>query len=331
MHYNVQAISGAQLLRLEDLREKVNQALEALIQREVDKGAGEVAQLSGEILLSGGKRLRPLLGIFCYEVAGGRDLDEIMDLALAFELIHTATLIHDDINDAAKLRRGVTTLHERIGQPKAIIAGDWLFVQGYGLSGRYTKDCIDLIREACAKIAVSEFKQLDHVLDLSTSPEDYLEIVKGKTAGPFAAVCESAAIIAGASSEQSKALGRFGMELGIAFQLMDDLLDLRGDERMGKPRGKDVIEGKMTLPLIHALTLLHGGRRRHLAEILNNFNDNLWDELMGLLETSDSIQYAESLMLIHLERAIHELEQFPSSMAKSLLLKVVENVHSRHL
>ena len=87
----------------------------------------------------------------------------------------------------------------------------------------------------------------------------------------------------------------------------------------------------MTLPLIHALTLLHGGRRRHLAEILNNFNDNLWDELMGLLETSDSIQYAESLMLIHLERAIHELEQFPSSMAKSLLLKVVENVHSRHL
>ena len=108
------------------------------------------------------------------------------------------------------------------------------------------------------KHCVSEFKQLDHVLDLSTSPEDYLQIVRGKTAGPFAAVCESAAIIAGASQEQSQALGRFGMELGIAFQLMDDLLDLRGDERMGKPRGKDVIEGKMTLPLIHALTLLHG-------------------------------------------------------------------------
>ena len=84
----------------------------------MDNGAGEVAKLSGEILLSGGKRLRPLLGIFCYEVAGGTDLDEIMDLAIAFELIHTATLIHDDINDAAKLRRGVTTLHERIGQPK---------------------------------------------------------------------------------------------------------------------------------------------------------------------------------------------------------------------
>ena len=127
----------------------------------------------------------------------------------------------------------------------------------------------------------SEFKQLDHVLDLSTSPEDYLDIVRGKTAGPFAAVCESAAIIAGASPEQSQALGRFGMELGIAFQLMDDLLDLRGDERMGKPRGKDVLEGKMTLPLIPPLTLLHEERRRHLADILNNFNDGLWDELMG--------------------------------------------------
>lgn len=120
------------------------------------------------------------------------------------------------------------------------------------------------------------------------------------------------------------------MELGIAFQLMDDLLDLRGDERMGKPRGKDVIEGKMTLPLIHALTLLHGDRRRQLAEILNNFNDGMWDELMGLLETSDSITYAESLMLTHLERAVHELDRFPSSMAKSLLMQVAENVHQRH-
>ena len=119
--HTVQAISEAQLLRLEDLRDKVNLALDALIQRELQKGAGEVAQLSGEILLSGGKRLRPLLGIFCYEVAGGNDIDEIMDLAMAFELIHTATLIHDDINDAAKLRRGVTTLHERIGQPKACL------------------------------------------------------------------------------------------------------------------------------------------------------------------------------------------------------------------
>ena len=120
------------------------------------------------------------------------------------------------------------------------------------------------------------------------------------------------------------------MELGIAFQLMDDLLDLRGDERMGKPRGKDVLEGKMTLPLIHSLTLLHGERRRHLADILNNFNDGLWDELMGLLETSDSIMYAESLMLTHLERAIHEFDKFPSSMAKSLLMQVAENVHTRH-
>ena len=325
----MQAIPEAQLLRLEDTREKVNVALEALIQREIDKGSGEVAKLSGEILLSGGKRLRPLLGIFCYEASGGEDIDEIMDLAIAFELIHTATLIHDDINDAAKLRRGIMTLHERIGQPKAIIAGDWLFVQGYGLSGRYTKECIDLIREACANIAVSEFKQLDHVLDLSTSPEDYLQIVRGKTAGPFSAVCESAAIIAGATPEQSKALGRFGMELGIAFQLMDDLLDLRGDERMGKLRGKDIIEGKMTLPLIHALTLLHGKRRQRLSEILNNFSDNLWDELMTLLDTSDSIHYSECLMHTHLERAIQELDSLPDTNSKRLLLNIVEKMQSR--
>ena len=123
------------------------------------------------------------------------------------------------------------------------------FVQGYGLSGRYTKECIDLIREACANIAVSEFKQLDHVLDLSTSPEDYLDM---SGANRWAICCGMRkcsnncwGISRAIASPRSIWDGT-----GIAFQLMDDLLDLRGDERMGKPRGKDVLEGKMTLPLI---------------------------------------------------------------------------------
>ena len=184
----MQAISEAELNRLEDLREQVNQALQLMIENELKNGAGEVAELAGEMLLSGGKRLRPLLAIIAYEVAGGKDIEEIMNLALSFEFIHTATLVHDDINDAAKQRRGITTLHERAGQAKAIIAGDWLFVHGFGLGGLYTKSIIDLVTNCCANIAISEFMQLDHVLNLSTSPEDYLQIVRGKTAGPFAAI-----------------------------------------------------------------------------------------------------------------------------------------------
>ena len=128
----------------------------------------------------------------------------------------------------------------------------------------------------CSILASAEFSQIDHVLDLSTSPEDYLEIVRGKTAGPFAAGCKGAALVANASAESCEYLFEFGMELGIAFQLVDDLLDIRGDERMGKPRGSDIYEGKMTLPIIHALTILHGPQRVRLSEIIRNFEDSLF-------------------------------------------------------
>lgn len=317
--------------RLETMRLLVDAELESLIESEVENGAGQVAELCGTVLLAGGKRLRPLLILLAHEIAGGSDDDDIMPLALAFELIHAATLVHDDINDEAAQRRGVETIHTRVGIPKAVIAGDWLFVQGFGLGGIYEDHIVRIMAQCCANIAVSEFDQLDHVLNLATSPEDYLSIVRGKTAGPFSAGCHAAGLVAGLSQDQASALQRFGMELGIAFQLVDDLLDLRGDERMGKPRGADVIEGKMTLPLIHALTLSHGEERHRLAHIIENFHDGLFDELMSLLNYSQSLQYAEILVRTHLERAINELDTFPDSDAKSLMLHITEYVMNRHL
>jgi len=314
---------------LEDLRELVNANLESMI---IEQRAiyGEVAELSGRILLAGGKRLRPILAILAYELAGGQDLDEIMPLALASELIHTATLIHDDINDKSLTRRGQDTLHSLVGQPKAIIGGDWLFVQGFGLGGSYRKEIVDVMAHYSSQLASAEFSQLDHVLDLSTSPEDYLQIVKGKTAGPFASVCKSAGLAANVSEMECNALLEFGIELGIAFQLVDDLLDIRGDERMGKPRGSDVYEGKMTLPLIHALTLLHGEQRVRLAEIIRCFDDSLFDELISLLNSAESLSYSEILINNHLERAINHLDIFKDCDAKQLLKHVVSMVQSRH-
>ncbi len=315
---------------LEVMREEVNQALHDLIQSEVELGAGEVAREAGRVLNAGGKRLRPILFLLAYQVAGGTDQDDVMALALAFELIHTATLVHDDINDEAQQRRGIPTIHAQAGQAKAVIAGDWLFVQGFGLGGRYSEQIVSVIARCCANIAVSEYDQLDHVLNLATSPEDYLSIVKGKTAGPFASGCYAAGLVAGLDEEQAKALERFGMELGIAFQLVDDILDLRGDERMGKPRGADVYEGKMTLPLIHALTLSHGSHRQRLSELIESFSDEDFDELMGLLERSSSMEYAEILVRTHLERAQAELNRFPDSQAKEMMLLITNIVKDRH-
>ncbi len=315
---------------LEVMREEVNQALHDLIQSEVKLGAGEVAREAGRVLNAGGKRLRPILFLLAYQVAGGTEQDDVMALALAFELIHTATLVHDDINDEAQQRRGIPTIHAQAGQAKAVIAGDWLFVQGFGLGGRYSEQIVSVIARCCANIAVSEYDQLDHVLNLATSPEDYLSIVKGKTAGPFASGCYAAGLVAGLDEEQAKALERFGMELGIAFQLVDDILDLRGDERMGKPRGADVYEGKMTLPLIHALTLSHGSHRQRLSELIESFSDEDFDELMGLLERSSSMEYAEILVRTHLERAQAELNRFPDSQAKEMMLLITNIVKDRH-
>jgi geranylgeranyl pyrophosphate synthase len=120
------------------------------------------------------------------------------------------------------------------------------------------------------------------------------------------------------------------MELGIAFQLVDDILDLTGDERMGKPRGTDIHEGKMTLPIIHALTLLHGESRRTLSEILAEFNDNSWDELEALLEQGNSFEYCRILIQNHLERALNYLYKFPPSRVRDVLEEMTQQVMTRN-
>ena len=315
--------------RIESIRDLVNANLEAII-AEQSSEFGQVSEVSGQVVLAGGKRIRPIMVMLAYEIAGGEDLDEIIPFAMSNEFIHTASLVHDDINDESPTRRGNDTIHSKFGQAKAIIAGDWLFSQGFGLGGRYDKEVVDVMAHYCSRLASAEFTQIDHILDLSTSPEDYLEIVSGKTAGPFAAGCKGAALIAKANQEACQKLFDFGMQIGIAFQLVDDLLDIRGDERMGKPRGSDVYEGKMTLPIIHALTILHGQQRVRFAEIIHNFEDSLFDELISLLNFGDSLNYTEILIQNHLERAIENLEYFSDSDAKQLLKHLVDMVQNRH-
>ena len=192
---------------LDALRQKIDESLEEMIASRID--SGEVVELSGKVLLAGGKRLRPIMMCLSYQIAGGNDLTEIMPLAMAFEFLHTATLVHDDINDGATHRRGVPTIHETAGLSKAIIAGDWLFVQGYALGGQYNQDIVTNIANCCSSIAVSEFSQIDHIQNLKTSPEDYISIVKGKTAGPFSSGCRSAGVVAKATEQQLDALEKF--------------------------------------------------------------------------------------------------------------------------
>tara|TARA_A100001037_G_scaffold82569_1_gene74560 strand:- start:67 stop:1047 length:981 start_codon:yes stop_codon:yes gene_type:complete len=315
---------------LVERRLEIEDALHSVIESSMNGPYASAMNLAREILLAGGKRIRPILTLLAYDLVGGQDRNEVIDFAVATELIHTATLIHDDIYDGAKLRRGVQTLHEKHGLDHAIIGGDFLFVMGFGIGGRYDEQIVRIMADTCAAIAAGELKQLQHISDLATTPEDYYEIVRGKTAGPFSSACECAAIIAGATEAEIQSMREFGMELGIAFQLVDDLLDLTGDERMGKPRGTDVHEGKMTLPIIHSLTLLHGEARRNLADVLAEFRDDRWDELEELLVSGDSFGYCNILIHNHLERALEHLYQFPKSEVRDVLESITRQVMTRN-
>ena len=318
-------VAGKELdARLRSYRDKVEAALEDLVAKEMLGESEEAMAMARTVLMAGGKRWRPVLTLLAHEAAGGTLNDEVMDLALAFELIHTATLVHDDIYDGARLRRGAPTLHTTHGDAQAIIVGDYLFVLGFGLGGRAETRIVDSVSKTCTAIAAAELKQMRHIRDLTTRPEDYDEIVRGKTAGPFANACAAAAILANAPENEVDNLSKFGMGVGIAFQMVDDLLDLTGDLTMGKPRGTDVHEGKMTLPLIHALTILHGEPRQRMSEILESFNDAYWNELTELLNEAGSFDYTRNLIETHLINALENLRSLPLTPARELMEGLAE-------
>jgi len=317
-------------LSIDSVKDLIEDSIEEMVlekmQSPVDRPAMSLVK---EILMSGGKRYRPMLAIIGYQAAGGREIQKAMDIALSAELVHTATLVHDDVYDQSKMRRGKPTLHSTHGISHAIIAGDYLFSLGFELGAKYNDRVVERIRDSCAGIASGEILQFRHINDLSTSPEDYYSIIDGKTARPFAAGCACAAIIAEASKEFESALWGYGLEMGRAFQLVDDILDLQGGDSIGKPRGTDVHEGKMTLPIIYALTMLHGSDRDHLRDVLTNFSDERMQELGDLLEVSGAFDYARTLVSNHVERSLSHLSPLPDSASKTLLSEIVMLSESR--
>ena len=294
--------------QLTKMRDIVDEALEDFVQEKMTSSQAPAMGLAREVLLAGGKRYRPVLALLAFEAAGGEEISEVMDLALSAEIIHTATLVHDDIYDSSKTRRGKPTLHASHGLAHGIIGGDYLFVLGFGLGGKYDARIVERMADTCANIASGELLQHEHIGNLATTPEDYYSIIDGKTAGPFATACSCAAIIAGAS---------------------DEVINLTGDEKMGKPRGSNVHEGKMTLPIIHALTMLHGIEREQLADILQNFSDDRWNELVSLLSSAGSFEYSEQLIENHVNRALRKLESLPESDASKLMAEVAKRSRSR--
>lgn len=206
------------------------------------------------VIDAGGKRLRPTVTVLVYKALGGSDVERIVDIATGFELIHSATLVHDDINDGGMTRRGRETVYKKYGLHDAIVTGDFLFVQAFALGGRFDRNVVETTADACAKLAEGEVMQFRYRHRTDLSVDTYLKIMERKTAYPIRAGAMVGAYLAGASADVIEGMGAFGTNLGIAFQIIDDVLDFTGDQaRTGKEAGVDLREGHLTLPSLLAM------------------------------------------------------------------------------
>jgi geranylgeranyl pyrophosphate synthase len=237
--------------------------------REMVKSQEQVlTDASLHVIEAGGKRLRPTVTILAYKALGGRDVGKIVDIAAGFELIHSATLIHDDINDGGSTRRGRMTVYKKFGLHDAIVTGDFLFAKAFQLGGTFDKTVVDTTSDACAALAEGEILQnrYRHKKDLTI--DTYLQVAERKTAQPIKAGAMVGGYLAGGSSEEVASLGKYGLDLGIAFQIVDDILDFTGDEKKtGKMVGNDLKEGNLTLPSLLAIKSSDDAKKAILAVI----------------------------------------------------------------
>src|SRR3989440_822894 len=204
------------------------------------------------VIEAGGKRIRPMVTLLAFRALGGTDAAQAIDLAAALELIHSATLIHDDINDGGEMRRGRLTAYKKFGLQNALITGDFLFVKAFGIGGKFDAEIVELTADACAALAEGEIRQKRHAFDTSVSHQEYVDIITRKTALPIMAGAKIIGLIAGARLEDIEAGGEDGLNLGLAFPIVDDLPDVvGGGARLRERTGTDLRARNVTLVAVH--------------------------------------------------------------------------------
>ena len=281
-----------------------------------------IPELATYIVASGGKRLRPLLTLAAARMCGYEG-EHHWSLAASVEFIHTATLLHDDVVDESDLRRGRDTANAVWGNQASVLVGDFLFSRSFQLMvNTGSIDVLRILSDASATIAAGEVLQLTTAGEPSTSVDDYMRVIEGKTAALFAAAAEVGAVIAGRPAEEAAALRRFGTELGIAFQLIDDRLDYDADQAaLGKTVGDDFREGKVTLPVIIAYQNGTESERAFWQRTLADGEGSDADlaEAQALLAKYDSLAETGRVAVAHANAAAEALSVFPGNQYRFAL------------
>ena len=239
-----------------------------------------------------GKRLRPALTVVCTKATGTWD-DRVIDAGVAVEMIHAATMIHDDIVDRAETRRGKPSVNSKWNDHTAVMIGDFLFARSLSLLvGIGNHDALAAVSGATERLVQGEIHESQISLQRDTRESSYFAMVGDKTASLISASCRIGPLIVGAPMQAAEALGKYGEYLGLAFQIADDMLDFTGDpDTLGKPVGSDLREGKITLPLIRALAAARNGERQQIEAILRQDEnaESDWEKIVHFVETQDGI------------------------------------------
>ncbi len=278
----------------------------------------------------GGKRLRPALVLLSAEATGGIR-PEHLTLAAMAELIHTATLVHDDVLDEATIRRHLDTVNARWDNEASILLGDFLFAQAMCLASSLDDVfACRVVSESARRMCEGELRQIEGRGDYGLTESDYFEIIAGKTAALMACCCQLGAHYAGAEPEVCDLLMRYGHDLGLAFQIADDVLDLSGNEDVvGKSLGTDLVKQKATLPLIHVLDSVSDEDRTALTAALSRSGNHQRELLQPWFERCDAISYAREKARWLTERASEALAALPPSPACESLHGLAEFVVAR--
>ena len=305
--------SGAPPVALPAAMRAVSVRVEAAMQEELEDHLAASDPLLREIvqyaLFGGGKRVRPFLAVTCARCLGRDDAD-LYRLAAALEYLHSATLMHDDVIDHAPLRRGRETAASRYSIEDAILAGDWLHARSLYLVGKFTGEPgLDVFCQATEGMANGEFVQKRLAGDCATSEADYLGVIRLKTGNLMASSCALGAIYAGADRERAARFHRFGERLGMAFQIVDDLLDYTGTPETGKEPGNDFREGKLTLPLLRALAAADAKKRAAMRALVEGERNaaGAAAAMTALIGELDGFRSAAATARAYVDEALEEL------------------------
>jgi len=308
-------------------------AVELSITENIRSNVAMIPIISGYLTNGGGKRIRPTLVLLTSNLCGCNVGNEGIIHSTVVEYIHAATLLHDDVVDSADERRGIPSANAKWGNGYSVLVGDFLFARSFSLMASVSPpEIIQAISEATRCLAEGEILQLLHNGDLELTEEKYLETVFRKTGALITACCQIGGYLGKVSIEKQQALERFGKNIGIAFQLADDILDFTSDSKtLGKPAGRDLAEGHITLPFIQAYRNASPQERNFFEETIKDeeLTRRRMDEIIKLIEKNGGISYSKRLARQHVDSAIEALDCFPPGIYLDALKGLAEYIINR--